>query len=68
MIRRLAASASAIPLFSTAAHWPYALVKGSDDVEVCSDGLNVARSSNWAVKITFEAGYRMPRITSSMFA
>jgi hypothetical protein len=43
MIRRLADSASAMPLFSTASHPPYALVNGSDDVEGLTAGLNRRR-------------------------
>src|SRR5262245_58724872 len=68
MISRLAASANAIPLFSTASHPPYELVNGSEDVDWCSAGLNDAGSAICAVKITLEGGWGKPRITCCIVA
>src|SRR6185295_12214083 len=63
IVRRFAASARAIPAFSTAVHPPYELESGSGDVDGSSAGLIVAGSVPCAAKITFDAGNRMPRIT-----
>src|SRR5262245_27926766 len=68
MISRLAASANAIPLFSTASHPPYELVNGYEAVDWYTAGLNDAGSAICTLKITYQHGYRTPRITCCIVA